>query len=196
MILAEPIQITQLVANVFDRLQIPYLVGGSLASSLHGIPRATQDVDMVAGLKPKHVTPLVKALEAAFYIDANMILEAIQNGSSFNVIHLDTMFKIDIFVLQDDPASREEMTRRELYKLSEETELGLFLATAEDIILRKLYWFQLGGGSSERQWNDVLGVLQVQKEKLDYPYLQEGARKLGVATLLKQAIEDEADTES
>jgi hypothetical protein len=196
MILAEPIQITQLIANVFDQLQIPYLVGGSLASSLHGIPRATQDVDMVAGLNPKHVAPLVKALETVFYIDANMIHEAIQHGSSFNVIHLDTMFKIDIFVLQDDPVSREEMTRRELHKLSEDTEEGLFLATAEDIILRKLYWFKLGGGSSERQWNDVLGVLQVQKEKLDYSYLQRGAHKMGVATLLKQAIEDAAEAES
>jgi hypothetical protein len=196
MILAEPIQITQLIANVFDQLQIPYLVGGSLASSLHGIPRATQDVDMVAGLNPKHVAPLVKALETVFYIDANMIHEAIQHGSSFNVIHLDTMFKIDIFVLQDDPVSREEMTRRELHKLSEDTEEGLFLATAEDIILRKLYWFKLGGGSSERQWNDVLGVLQVQKEKLDYSYLQRGAHKMGVATLLKQVIEDAAEAES
>jgi hypothetical protein len=196
MILAEPIQVTQLIANVFDRLQIAYLVGGSLASSLHGIPRATQDVDMVAGLEAQHVIPLVKALEAAFYIDADMIHEAIRHGSSFNVIHLDTMFKIDIFVLQDDPASHEEMTRRELYKLSEESEQGLFLATAEDIILRKLYWFQLGGGSSERQWNDVLGVLQVQKEKLDYSYLQRLAHQMGVANLLKQAIKDAGEAEN
>jgi hypothetical protein len=78
MILAEPIQVTQLIAKVFDRLQIPYFVGGSLASSLHGIPRATQDVDMVAGLKPQHEAPFVKALHAAFYIDADMIQEAIQ----------------------------------------------------------------------------------------------------------------------
>jgi hypothetical protein len=196
MILAEPIQVTLLIANVFDRLQIPYLVGGSLASSLHGIPRATQDVDMVAGLKTQHVTPLVKALEAAFYIDSDMIHEAIQHGSSFNVIHLDTMFKIDIFVLQDDPASREEMKRRELYKVSEEFEPGLFLATAEDIILRKLYWFHLGGGGSERQWNDVLGVLQVQKEKLDYSYLQRLAHQMGISNLLKQAIKDASEVES
>ncbi len=196
MILAEPIRITQLIAKVFDRLQIPYLIGGSLASSLHGIPRATQDVDMIAGLKSQHVTTLVKALETAFYIDPNMIHEAIQHGSSFNVIHLDSMFKIDIFVLQDDPSSRAEMSRRELYKFSDESEQGLFLATAEDIIIRKLYWFQLGGGSSERQWNDVLGVLQVQKDKLDYSYLQQGARKMGVETLLKQAVEDASDSDS
>ena len=195
MILAEPIQITQLIAKVFDRLQIPYLIGDSLASSLHGIPRATQDVDMVAGLKPQHVTPLVKALEPAFYIDPNMIHEAIQHGSSFNVIHLGTMFKIDIFVLQDDPASRAEMSRRELYKFSEESEQGLYLATAEDIIIRKLYWFQLGGGSSQRQWNDALGVLQVQKDKLDYSYLRQGAREMGVETFLDQAVEDAADAE-
>jgi len=148
MILAEPIQVTQLIAKVFDRLQIPYLVGGSLASSLHGIPRATQDVDLVAGLKPQHVTRLVKALEAAFYIDANMLHEAIQHGSSFNVIHLDTMFKIDIFVLQDDPASREEMTRRELYKLSEESKSGtqftIFVYSA--LKRRVLIKFPIWGG--------------------------------------------------
>ncbi len=190
MILAEPIQVTQLIADVFDRLKIPYLVGGSLASSLHGIPRATQDADMVADLKPQHITPLVKALEAAFYVDANMIRDAIQHRSSFNVIHLDTMFKIDIFVLQDDPASIEEMARRELYEVSEESKQELFLATAEDIILRKLHWFQLGGSISERQWDDALGVFQVQKEKLDYSYLQWGARQMGLTTLLEQAIKD------
>jgi len=99
-------------------------------------------------------------------------------------------------VLQDDPASREEMTRRQLYKVSQESEQGLFLATAEDIILRKLYWFQLGGGSSERQWGDVLGVLQVQKEKLDYVFLKRGARQMGVAALLEQAIKDAGEAES
>jgi hypothetical protein len=99
-------------------------------------------------------------------------------------------------VLQDDLASREEMTRRELYKVSEEFEQGLFLATAEDIILRKLYWFQLDGSSSERQWGDVLGVLQVQKKRLDYTYLQRGARQMGVAALLEQAIRDAGEAES
>ena len=72
----------------------------------------------------------------------------------------------------------------------------LNLATAEDIILRKLYWFQLGGGSSERQWRDVLGVLQVQKEKLDYSYLQRGARQMVVAALLEQAIKDAGEAEN
>lgn len=131
--LAEPVQITRLIAEVFERFQIPYLVGGSLASSLHGVPRATQDVDMVADLKPQHIAPLVRALETTFYIDADMVRDAIQRRSSFNVIHLATMFKVDIFVLQDNRASQEEMARRERYELSEKPRQELFVATAEDI---------------------------------------------------------------
>jgi hypothetical protein len=91
--MVDPLQITQLIADVFDTLNIPYLVGGSLASSLHGIPRSTQDVDLVANLKSHHVPAFVKALESVFYVDADMIQEAIQHHSSFNVIHLATMFK-------------------------------------------------------------------------------------------------------
>ncbi len=155
MVLAEPAQVSGFIADVFDRLQITYLVGGSLASSLHGIPRATQDVDMVADLKLQHVTPFVSALKTAFYVDEDMVRDAIRRRSSFNVIHLATMLKVDVFVLQKDTASQQDMGRRELYELSEEPRQELFLASAEDIILHKLHWFQLGGGISERQWKDV-----------------------------------------
>ena len=190
MVLAEPAQVAGLIADVFDRLEIPYLVGGSLASSLHGIPRATQDVDMVADLEPQHVTPFVSALETAFYVDEDMVRDAIQCRSSFNVIHLATLFKVDIFVLQRDTASQEEMARRERYELSEEPRQELFLASAEDIILHKLHWFRLGGGISERQWNDVQGVLRVQNERLDFSYLRRGAECMGVEDLLEQALRE------
>ena len=158
MSLAEPIQVTQRVVQEFERLDIRYFVGGSLASSLHGIPRATQDVDIVAEIKTGHIPKLVDALEKEFYIDADMIKDAIQTRMSFNIIHLATMFKVDIFVLKNDMASQEEMERRKHYQISDAPDQMLFLASAEDIILHKLYWFQLGGGVSERQWNDVLGV--------------------------------------
>ena len=190
MILAEPLRITQCVTKVLEQLNIPYLVGGSLASSLHGIPRATQDVDIVANLEFHHIPLLVNALEAEFYIDADMIQEAIQQRSSFNVIHLETMFKIDIFVFQVDLASQEEMARREQYQVSDNPPQTLFLASAEDIILHKLYWFQLGGGVSERQWNDVLGVLQVRRDAFDYEYLRRWAQYRGVSQLLEQALRE------
>ena len=190
MTLAEPLQITHRIAQEFERCGIRYLVGGSLASSLHGIPRATQDVDMVAEITNRHIPLLVKALESEFYIDAEMIREAIQRQSSFNVIHLATMFKVDIFILQPDNASQKEMERRELYHISDSPEQKLFIATAEDVIVHKLYWYQLSGGISERQWNDVLGVLQVQDRRLDYAYLKKAAQQRGVSTLFEQALTD------
>jgi len=190
MLLAEPIQITHRIAQEFERLRIRYLVGGSLASSLHGIPRATNDVDMVAEMTEAHIPLLVKALETEFYIDAEMIQDAIQHQSSFNVIHLTTMFKVDIFVLKTDVASQEEMTRRGQYQISDTPDQRLFLASAEDVIVHKLYWYQLSGSVSERQWTDVLGVLQVQGEQLDYTYLERMAHQRGVHDLLTQAMKD------
>ena len=192
MVLAEPIQITQRIAQEFERIGIRYLIGGSLASSLHGIPRATNDVDMVAEITHEHIPLLVKALESDFYIDTEIIREAIQRRSSFNVISLATMFKVDIFVLKPDIASQQEMARREQYNVSETSEQTLFLASAEDVIVHKLYWYQLNGEISERQWNDVLGILQVQDEKLDYAYLEQAAQQRGVHTLLERALKEAA----
>jgi len=104
MVLAEPVQITLQIVQVFDRLNFPYFVGGSLASSLHGVPRATQDVDIVTDIKIEHIPQFVKAFESEFYIDADMIRDAIQHRTSFNIIHLETMFKVDIFILKPDKA--------------------------------------------------------------------------------------------
>ena len=118
MMLAEPIQITQRITQVLERLGLRYFIGGSLASSLHGIPRATQDVDIVTEIQEDHIDLLVKALEGEFYIDASVIREAIHRQASFNVIHLATMFKVDIFILKSDAPSKEEMTRRERYQVS------------------------------------------------------------------------------
>lgn len=145
MTLASPIRITHLVTEIFDYLNIPYMLGGSLASSVHGIPRATQDIDIVADIKPFHVAPLVKAFEVAFYIDAEMVQEAIKCRSSFNIIHLETMFKVDIFILKDDLTSIDEMSRRKPCQISEESQQAFFVSSAEDIIIQKLHWFQLGG---------------------------------------------------
>ncbi len=190
MLLAEPIQITHRIAQELERLEIRYFIGGSLASSLHGIPRATNDVDMVAAISYDHIPLLVKALEAEFYIDAGMIRDAIEHQSSFNIIHLATMFKVDIYMLKSDIASQQEMKRREQHQVSEIPDQTLFLATAEDVIVHKLYWYLLSGGVSERHWSDVLGVLQVQGDQLDYPYLKQAAQQRGVYDLLLQALKE------
>jgi hypothetical protein len=190
MVLAEPIKITQLITRLFDILGIRYFVGGSLASSLHGIPRATQDVDLVADIKAEHIDSLVQNLQGEFYIDAGMIKEAIRRKGSFNVIHFQTMFKIDIFILKSDASSIEEINRREQYNLSDNPNDQIFVATAEDMILHKLYWYKLGGSVSERQWDDILGVLQVQFERLDYEYLSKGAQEKSVSELLEKVLDE------
>ena len=194
--LPDPLQITRRIAEVFEFLQIPYLVGGSLASSLHGIPRSTQDADVVADMKPIHIEPFVKALESEFYVDADMIREAVNKRSSFNVIHLETMFKVDVFLLGEDDVSQEEMARRKRFQVSEEPGGELFLASAEDVILQKLHWFRLGKAVSERQWNDALGVLQVQGKSLDFSYLRRCATTMGILALLEQALEEAGIKES
>lgn len=194
MFLTEPVQITQRVVQELEDLKIQYYVGGSLASSLHGIPRATQDVDIIADIALHHIPKLVKALEAEFYIDGDMIKEAIQRRNSFNLIHYKTMFKVDIFIPKLDTSAQEEMERRQQYQVSDSPQCLLYLASAEDIILNKLQWFKMGGGVSERQWNDVLGVMQIQHKKLDRSYLERAAQQRGVADLL-QKVFNEFETE-
>lgn len=188
MILGEPLQITQQIADVFQGLKIHYMIGGSLASSLHGIPRATQDIDIVADIKLNKVKELVNILKMDFYIDEDMIKEALSRCTFFNIIHLETMFKFDIFILKQDKASKEEMSRRKSYKISENQ--NLFLTSAEDIIIHKLLWYKLGDKVSERQWKDVIGVLQVQGKRLNYDYLKKTAILRNVSELLIQAIEE------
>lgn len=190
MLLAEPIQITKKIIKIFEELEIQYFISGSLASSLHGIPRATQDVDIVADIKKEHITTLFDKLKMEFYIDKDMVAEGIRRSASFNIIHLATMFKVDIFILKADISSKEEAERKEKYQLSDDPSDNMFLASLEDVILHKLYWYQLGGCVSERQWNDVLGVLQVQSERIDRAYLIKGAQQRGVSELLENALEE------
>jgi hypothetical protein len=188
--LGEPLKITQKIADSFHELLIPYMVAGSLASSLHGIPRATQDADIVADIKTHHVEAFIEALKNDFYVDEEMVRKAITQSSSFNVIHFETMFKVDIFILKKDETSKKEMSRRQGFPISGEPGKVLYLTSAEDIIVRKLFWFDLGNRVSERQWKDVISVLQVQGKRLDYDYLNQAAARMNVSNLLEKAVKE------
>lgn len=187
--LSEPILVTLKVIAAFDRLGIPYLIGGSLASAVHGIVRATMDADLVADINSQQVSPLVESLESEFYIDADMILDAIQHNSSFNLIHLETMFKVDVFLLKQRAFDLNQMRRRISQSVGDAPEERAFFSTAEDIILAKLEWFRAGGENSERQWRDILGVIDLQSDRLDFEYLQKWAVQLGLQDLLQRAIQ-------
>ena len=94
---------TQALVEVLERLEIGYFIGGSVASSIHGLPRSTLDVDFVVDLHAEHIQPLVHRLQGEFYIEADMVREAFEHRVSFNVIHLDTMIKLDVFMLKSTP---------------------------------------------------------------------------------------------
>lgn len=188
MILAEPLRVAALVGEVFDRMAVPWLVGGSLASSIHGIPRATQDVDLVADLRLSHLVPFVAAMEQDFYCSEDAVRDAIRRRASFNVIHYDTAMKVDVFTLKGDPLARAEMDRRRLHDLGDASGLRLPLASPEDIILQKLDWYRKGDRVADRQWRDVLGVLKVSGATLNRAYLMEAAERNGLTDLVQEAL--------
>lgn len=186
--LSEPILVVATIARTFDALGIRYLVGGSVASSVYGIPRATQDVDLVADIQLSQVDAVTKAMAGEFYVDADMIRDAIRRHASFNMVHLETMFKADIFILQGDSWSREEMARARAEELEiPGGKVNIRFASPEDTLLHKLIWYKLGNQISDRQWSDILGVLKVQGDVLDHAYLDRWAPLLDVFDLLQRA---------
>jgi hypothetical protein len=188
-VLNEPIAVTMAVIDALNALGVPYFIGGSLASSVHGVIRTTMDVDLVADLRPEHVEPLVQMLGQTFYVDAGAIQEAIRSRRSFNLIHLETMFKVDVFVRKRRPYDQAQLERRLLQTLSSNPEQVAYVASAEDTVLTKLEWYRMGGEISDRQWNDVLNVIKVQGGRLDRDYLRHWAAQLGVGDLLERVLD-------
>ncbi len=186
----EPVEVTLKVTSTLEKLAVPYLVGGSLASTLYGMVRSTQDSDIIAEMRLEHLQPFVSALQDEFYIDDEMIAESIQHNSSFNIIHRDTMFKVDVFIPRPRPFLQSQLTRAKRQIFSLETEISAKFASPEDTILSKLEWYRLGGEVSDRQWRDILGVLKMRAGELDLAYMQKWAKELKVEDLLDRALEE------
>jgi hypothetical protein len=180
------------VADALDALGVRYYLAGSVASSAHGIARASLDADVIAALEPDHVDPLTNRLVSAYYIPLDRLRSAVAERSSCNLIHLATMFKIDVFVSKGRPFDRQAAQRARPQAIDESPDAPRFpVASPEDTVLAKLEWFRLGGETSERQWWDILGVLKV-TEDADRTYLSRWAASLGVADLLERALADAA----
>ena len=188
----EPIEVTLKVTDVFEKLGAPYLIAGSLASTLYGMVRTTQDSDIVVEMRPEHLQAFVSALQGEFYIDEEMIAESIQRNSSFNIIHRETMFKVDVFIPRPRPFLQAQLDRAQRQTFSLETEMSAKFASPEDTILSKLEWYRMGGEVSDRQWRDILGVLKTRAGELDLEYLRQWAAELHVSDLWERVLKESA----
>jgi hypothetical protein len=188
----EPIEVTLKVTGVFEQLGVPYVIGGSLASTLYGMVRTTQDSDIVAEMRREHLQPFVSALQDEFYVDEEMIADSIQHNSSFNIIHRETMFKVDVFIPRPRPFLQSQLARAQRQTFNFEQEVSAKFASPEDTVLSKLEWYRMGGEASERQWRDILGVLKTRAGELDLDYLKKWAGELKISDLLERVLKEAA----
>lgn len=179
------VDVTLLVTSALERCGVEYFLGGSLASSLHGEPRSTNDVDLVVHLTEAAVDPLLAALGSDFDADPDALRRAARERSSWNLFYVPLVTKFDLFVLRDTPFDRSEFARRR--RVEVRPGRSIFIKSPEDTVLRKLLWYRAGGFVSDRQWRDVVQVLRQSAAQLDAGYLDEWANRLEVTDLLTRA---------
>lgn len=155
-----PVDHVVAIGGVLDSLDIAWVLGGSLASSIVGEPRSTMDVDIAIRIGAERVADFAEAVRDDYYVDESMVNDAVLRCTSFNLIHSGTGMKIDLFALGDDPLDVRQLARRELVEI--DVGVSIWVGAADDQVLRKLRSFRLGGDVSERQWRDVVAILRVQ----------------------------------
>jgi hypothetical protein len=182
----DPIAIALRVATAIESVGGAYFVGGSVASSLQGDPRSTNDVDIVVSLAANKVDALATALGSDFEVDRDMLRQALLAGTSANAFFLPVLTKVDFFGVGRSEFDESEFARRCPIVVGEAGE-SLVVKTPEDSVLRKLLWFRDGGSVSDKQWRDIVAILRVSRANLDVAYMTAWAQRLGVATELARA---------
>jgi hypothetical protein len=176
-------QVFQEIINALDRASILYMVVGSFASNLYGTGRGTQDIDLILSASPAQVPPLLNLLpKTDYYFDIDTAVEAARRKSMFNVLDMARGWKIDFIFLKNTPYHQQAFSRRTAAKIAL---VPLFPATAEDVVVSKLEWVKMG--ASLRQIEDVAGILKVQQNSLDRPYIEKWVAELSLGTLWSQA---------
>ena len=178
---ADPFAFATRVARILEALGIRYVIGGSVASSFYGEPRTTLDLDVMIDADEATARALADALKGEFYVDADAAADAVRHASTFNAIHTASAMKVDFFIAETTSAVRRQLERRRRAG-------DLWFYAPEDILVRKLLWFRMGGEVSDRQWRDVTSMIRVLRNRLDDAYLAQAAEEFGVADLLQRAM--------
>lgn len=174
------------IGGVLDALDIPWVIGGSLASSFLGEPRATNDLDLALVATVEQVPDVADRLASNYLVQLPMLLEAASGYGSANILHIPSGFKVDAFFLGDNRLDRWQIERRVRVAVGSRR-LQLWMTSPIDVVLRKLWWYQLGGSVSDRQWNDVVAVLRVQAT-LDRAQLRANAAEVGLVDVVDRAV--------
>jgi hypothetical protein len=185
-----PVSVLSRVTATLENEGIRYVLVGSFASSIHGMYRATADIDILAEIEIEQVHPLFETLQDSFYVDEPTMRNAVTQGGSFNAIHFDSVFKVDFFTSRSDEFALAQLDRRELRRISPENSESVYVATVEDTILAKLRWYRAGQETSNTQWKDVIGMMGTPHGNLDLQYLHTWSNKLGLADLLQKAFDE------
>jgi hypothetical protein len=185
----DPIYLARKVATFLELLKIPYYIGGSVASSFQGEVRFTEDLDLVISIHQSQTQSILNTFSQDFYISEIAVEDAMRGRtSSFNIIDLETTEKADIFVMRNDAFAQSKMARRQLYiPVNRPASDAIYLCSPEDTVLQKLVWYRMTKNESQRQWRDVLGVLKIQGDRLDFDYLQKWSGELSLSDLLETA---------
>ncbi len=174
------------VTGQFERLGVPYLVTGSMATVVYGEPRLTNDVDVVAALTAATARELHGAFPSPeFYWSDEAVEQALRKRSQFNVIHPASGLKVDIMIWSDTPFNRARMARVRLISTSPGTKVRF--ASPEDVILKKMEFYREGG--SEKHLRDIAGVLRVTTD-LDRDYLSRWSEALGTEEIWQRILGD------
>lgn len=186
-----PLELVGRIARLLDELDVPYAVGGSVAASFFGEPRATADLDVAIRVNIEVGEQLLRRVAAEFYVPADSARRAIRDHDSFNLVASDGGLKVDFFVLGPDLLDQMQIERRIPVRIAG-VDRTIWITSPEDQILRKLSWYRSAGSVSERQWRDVIGLLRIAGPTLDHDYLRDTARAVGIDDLLGSAELDAA----
>lgn len=172
--------------QLFESINISYYVSGGIASSIHGEPRSTRDLDLVIEVQPEQIDLLVRTLETAGYYCPTGAVESLKRKQEqmLNITHTETIANADLYISDTSPYAVSQMSRRMLIDI--DGIASFWVASPEDTILQKLRWGK--GSKSEKQWRDVLGILKLQAENLDYGYLADWAESLDLVDALSEIL--------
>lgn len=183
------------ILSAFDELHVPYYLGGSIASSLHGMQHMAQDIDLIVDLPEQSLPSLLPLFQQHYVFDGNMAFQTAREQASFSLVHLNSLMKIDLVFTNMDEfnvSMRQLITRHIL----DEQRSPLPIASAYEMILFKLQRYQekershANGMHDDAEWNDILGMLKVQGTALNLTFLERWSKKLCILDALRKALID------